>query len=160
MTATGPIHMTRAGHERLQQALEQAQQRRDEAAKMLSDLRDDAIDLEDRNLQSAQTDLTGLDARIFELEDALARAVVVDDSNTQDGTVMLGSVVLLHEETQGQDMRVQLVSSVEVTVRDDRITQLTDDSPVGQMVMGRRVGETVTVNLRDREMRYTIQAVQ
>lgn len=150
------VQVTQAGFERLQKALADAQQRREEVIRELSASLDDAMDLEDRSLEAAQHDTTSLDARIAELEDTLARAVVVEN-HEPDGQVALGSVVVLVNDDR--ELRVQLVSNVEVSTLDEGITRVADDSPVGQELLGRRVGESFEVELGGHAKRYTVKSV-
>ena len=156
---TQKIQMTREGYARLERALEHERQRRDEATATMAAVLDDAMDLEDRSLQAAQHDFSGMDARIVELEDALARAEIVESENDFSGVVKIGSVVELHDNKQDRDVRVQLVSAVETTLLDDGITHVSDDSPVGKALLGRKSGETLTVDLGERQVEYTVGSV-
>ncbi|AFZ66795.1 GreA/GreB family elongation factor [Deinococcus peraridilitoris] len=154
------VQVTREGYVRLEQALEEARRRRTEVTQQLSALLDDAMDLEDRSLQAAQNDTTSLDARIVELEDTLARAVIVDNHGENDGEILLGSIVVLHDDHHDRELRVQLVNHVEVTTLDEGITRVADDSPVGKALPGRRVGDSFEVDLGDHRMRYTVKSVE
>jgi len=100
-----------------------------------------------------------MEARILELEDVLARAVVVQAAPDGGGQVALGTVVVLEEAGQGREMRVQLVSAVEVDALAGGATQVSDDSPVGQALLGRRVGDTFEVEQAERTLRYTVKSL-
>ncbi|MEF2279885.1 GreA/GreB family elongation factor [Deinococcus sp. YIM 134068] len=155
------IPMTAEGYRRLEETLQKERERHDDAIATLASLRDDSNDIEDRNLETAQIDLASMEARIFELEDVLARAVVVEvpPEGEGDGQARLGSVVVLADEERGREMTVQLVSAVEVTALTEGITQVSEDSPVGRALLGRRVGEHVEVEVGDRQVRYTVRSV-
>lgn len=152
------VQMTVEGFGRLQDTLEKERQRRDDAVAQIAAARDDAVDLEDRNLETAQIDLPSMEARILELEDVLARAVVVETSGS-DGRVGLGSVVVLRDDERGRELEVRLVSAVEVDALAEGATQVSEDSPVGQALMGRRVGESFEVTQGERQLRYTVKSV-
>ncbi|MEW6422775.1 MAG: transcription elongation factor GreAB, partial [Deinococcota bacterium] len=121
--------MTAEGYRRLQETLEKERQRLEDATTSMAATLDDAMDLEDRSFQAAQYDLPTMEARILELEDVLARAVIVEEPQARDGGVALGSVVVLRDEQHDRELRVQLVSAVEVDALAEGATQVSEDSP-------------------------------
>ncbi|MCP2014823.1 transcription elongation factor GreA [Deinococcus sp. HSC-46F16] len=153
------VQMTAEGYQRLQDTLDKERQRRDDAIAQIAATRDDAMDLEDRNLETAQIDLPSMEARILELEDVLARAVIVEGTPEQDGQITLGSLVVLRDDERDREMEVRLVSAVEVDALAEGATQVSEDSPVGQALMGRRVGESFEVTQGERQLRYTVKSV-
>jgi transcription elongation factor GreA len=94
-----------------------------------------------------------LEARIGELEQTLDRAVIVEKPS--DGQIGLGSEVTLRAE-DGEVETWVLVSPQEAKSGDGRIST---ESPVGQALMGCRVGESATVTTPVGSMRYTVVAV-
>ncbi|KEF34317.1 elongation factor GreAB [Deinococcus sp. RL] len=153
------VQMTAEGYRRLQETLAKERQRRDDAVAQIAAARDDAMDLEDRNLETAQIDLPSIEARILELEDVLARAVLVEGTPEEGGRVTLGSLVVLRDDERDREVEVRLVSAVEVDALAQGATQVSEDSPVGQALMGRRVGESFEVTQGERRLRYTVQSV-
>lgn len=95
-----------------------------------------------------------LEARIGDLEQTLDRAVIVEKPS-EDGVVGLGSEVTLRAD-DGEVETWVVVSPQEAKSGDGRISS---QSPVGQAVMGCRVGETATVVTPGGSMRYTVVAV-
>lgn len=152
------IQVTAEGYRRLEEMLQKERQRRDDAVTSIAVTLDDAMDLEDRSLQAAQFDLPTMEARIQELEDVLARAVIVEAPQGQPGEVTLGSVVVL-QDAQGREMRVQLVSAVELDALAEGAAQVSDDSPVGRALMGRRTGDTFEVERGGETVQYTVGAI-
>ncbi|MBB5235118.1 GreA/GreB family elongation factor [Deinococcus budaensis] len=153
------IQVTAEGYQRLEENLAKERERLEDARRSLAASLDDATDLEDRSLEAAQFDLPSMEARILELEDVLARAVIVEAAPDGRGGVTLGTVVVLEEAGQGREMRVQLVSAVEVDALAQGVTQVSDDSPVGQALLGRRVGESFEVEQAERRLRYTVKSL-
>lgn len=153
------IPMTAEGHRRLEETLQKERERHEDAIATLASLRDDSNDIEDRNLETTQIDLASMEARIFELEDVLSRAVIVEAPPEEGGQARLGSVVVLADEERGREMTVQLVSAVEVSALAEGATQVSEDSPVGKALLGRSVGETFEVEIGDRQARYTVRSV-
>ena len=152
------IPMTADGYQRLEESLARERDRREAAIEQIAALRDEENNLEDRNLEVAQIDLQTMEARVLELEDVLARAVIVE-ATEGDARVELGSVVVLADETHGRELRVQLVSAVEIDATADGPTQVSDDSPVGQAIRGRQAGEHVAVQLAERTTRSVFRTV-
>ena len=153
------VQMTAEGYQRLLDTLDKERQRRDDAIAQIAAARDDAMDLEDRNLETAQIDLPSMEARILELEDVLARAVIVEDTPEEGGQITLGSLVVLRDDERDRELEVRLVSAVEVDALAEGATQVSEDSPVGQALMGRRVGESFEVTQGERQLRYTVKSV-
>lgn len=153
------IPMTAEGYRRLEETLQKERERREAATETIAALRDDTSDIEDRNLEASQIDLSSMDARIFELEDILARAEIVETLPGEEGRVGLGSVVVLQDEEHGREMQVQLVSAVEVTALEGGVTQVSEDSPVGRALLGRQVGEAFEAEVAGRQVRYTVKSV-
>ncbi|WP_221088486.1 GreA/GreB family elongation factor [Deinococcus aquaedulcis] len=155
------LHVTREGYERLEQALDRERQRREDNIASMAGTLDDATDLENRSLNAAQLHMErpGVEARILELEDALARAVIVDPGELPRDEVTVGSVVVLHAPDQHRELTVQLVSAVEIATLAEGVTQVSDDSPVGQALRGRHRGETFTVELDSGPVRYTVRRI-
>jgi transcription elongation factor GreA len=76
-----------------------------------------------------------LEARIRVLRDRLHRSVVVDETDRAAGTVGVGATVEIEDE-QGEKMQVEISS----------VGGVSPDSPVGRALMGRKVGDEVTID--------------
>ena len=154
------VKLTREGFERLEQSLAQEQNRLAEATRILQEQMEASADFEDTGLEDAKREKGIIEARIDELEDTLARASLID-SEENAGRVGLGTVLVLHNDATKQDMRVQLVSAPEATVRGGSLPKISDDSPVGQALMGRKKGESFVVNLESgKQMKYKIKSLE
>mgnify|MGYP002523842132 CR=1 FL=1 len=97
---------------------------------------------ENSEYDAARTAQAENEARILELEALIENAIVVDESSLDDGTIGLGSVVVLHDEEEDEEITYYIVGSNEVDAMEHRIS---DQSPIGQGVMGKREGDTVLV---------------
>jgi transcription elongation factor GreA len=75
-----------------------------------------------------------LERRIVMLRDRLDRAVIIDESKRPTGKVSVGSTVDIEDE-QGERMQVEISS----------VGGVSPDSPVGRALLGRKVGDEVTV---------------
>ncbi|MFC6590737.1 GreA/GreB family elongation factor [Deinococcus lacus] len=154
------IKLTREGYERLEQTLQHEQERLTEATRILQEQMETNTDTEDTGLEDAKREKRGIEARIEELEDTLARATVIE-GGAKGGGVSLGAVVQLRNETTGQAMRVRVVSAPEATVLGGDLPRISEDSPVGKELMGRKKGDSFVVNLDNgKQIKYTAVEIE
>ncbi|WP_034383435.1 GreA/GreB family elongation factor [Deinococcus sp. YIM 77859] len=154
------VRLTREGHERLQRTLAQEQARLAEATRILQEQMETSADTEDTGLEDAKREKMNIEARIEELEETLARATIIED-HENEGTVELGAIVTLTNETTKKDMRVQIVSAPEAAVLGGTLPRISEESPVGRQLMGRRTGETFVVNLENgKQVKYRVTNIE
>lgn len=154
------IKLTREGFASLEKALEQEQERLQEATRILQEQMEASADAEDTGLEDAKREKGLIEARIEEIEDTLARATLIEDSES-GGRVGLGSVLLLRNESAGKETKVQLVSAPEAATRGGSYQKISDDSPVGRELLGRKKGESFVVNLEGgKQIKYKIKSIE
>jgi transcription elongation factor GreA len=140
-----PIHLTAKGLEKMKEELRYLKdEKRQELTEYMGaaladgDLRENAAYDEARMLQSAN------EARIADLEEVVNRAVVVEQEPGAEAVASLGAS--LHVEDEGGTRRVfHLVGSLEADVLANRIS---DESPLGQQLVGKRAGDDVSLGTR------------
>jgi len=154
------VKLTREGFERLQRTLAQEQGRLAEATRILQEQMETSADNEDTGLEDAKREKMTIEARLEELEDTLARASVIED-HENDGRVELGALVTLANEASKKDMRVQVVSAPEAAVLGGSLPRISEDSPVGKELMGRKKGEAFVVNLDNgKQVKYKVKNIE
>ncbi len=89
----------------------------------------------------AKEDQAFLEGRILELQQLLSEAVLISGDGTGAGVVGLGSKVTL-QEGQGTPEVYTLVGAKEA---DPRAGRISNESPIGRAVLGKRVGDTVKI---------------
>jgi transcription elongation factor GreA len=151
------VRLTQEGYDRLQANLAQEYVRLEEATRILRELTGSSDDYDDSGLEEAKQEKGRIENRIDDLEDQLARAEIITTSEV--GRVDLGDVVALRDEASGAEMRVQVVSPIEAGVLEGAVPKVSDESPLGRALLGRRVGDAVKVVIGAKERRYTINAV-
>lgn len=133
------VHLSQAAYDRLRAELEDLTTRgRTEIAQMIERARELGDLSENGDYQAAKDAQGRMEARIRQLEDMLARAVIV--ASHDDGTVAPGCVVSIRYEGENEPERY-LVGSIEER-HDHEVISV--NSPLGQALMGRRAGERVT----------------
>jgi len=160
VTQPKQVRLTREGFERLEKALAQEQNRLNEATRILQEQMETSADNEDTGLEDAKREKMVIEARINELEDTLARATLIED-HENEGRVELGAIVLLANETNKKDMKVQVVSAAEAVMMGGSLPRISEDSPVGKELMGRKKGDAFVVNLDGgKQMKYKVKSIE
>ena len=99
---------------------------------------------ENAEYDEARNDQAKTEARIKELEELVANAVIVDESKIDTSLVSLGSVVTVYEVESDEEITYSVVGSNEANPFECKIS---DQSPIGKALMGAREGDTVVVEV-------------
>ncbi len=108
-------------------------------------------------LDETKDDLAQVDRRVREIENILRNALALpaQGHGVDDDTVRLGSHILVRDAC-GEEQTWGVVGSAEANRRAGKISS---ESPVGAALLGRKVGETVTVHALAGDTAYTIVRV-
>ena len=153
MDLTEPVLLTRQGLERLQLELDEARSRRIESAERMREALQPG-DIEDNpEYEQAKEVVSRLDERIFELEEMIGRAQIIDEGRRE--VAGAGSVIEVRAE-DGETETYHLVGAVEADPQSGRISV---ESPVGRALVGKRVGDEVVVSVPAGEISLTVLSV-
>ena len=94
-------------------------------------------------------------ARIAQLEDKLRSAQVIDASELDNAQVRVGSLVAVKDE-KGKSFQYTIVGSTEA---DPSAHRLSNESPVGKALIGRKKGDAVSVPTPKGERKLTISKI-
>lgn len=97
-----------------------------------------------------------IEMTIADIEDQLARAMVIDPSTLSGNKVVFGATVTLVDEDK-KKVTYQLVGQVEADAKDGRISY---NSPLGRALIGREVGDEVEVSTPSGDRYYEIAKVE
>lgn len=150
------VRVTQQGYERLQKNLEQERERLEEATRILRELSGTSDDYDDTGLEEAKREKAVIEERLDDLEDQLSRAVVIEAKDADQ--VDLGTVVELKDE-DGETFAVQVVAPVEAGVLEGEVPSISDQSPMGKALMGRKPGDEVEVVTGERAARYKVVSI-
>lgn len=149
------VWLTEVGKNRLEEELlDLRSRRRPELHERIQEATESGDVSDNAEYEELKDEWAMLEARIGELEQTLDRAVIVEKPS-EDGLIGLGSEVTLRAD-DGEVETWVLVSPEEAKSGDGRIST---QSPVGQALMGCRVGESATVTAPGGAMRYTVVKV-
>ncbi|WP_322801728.1 transcription elongation factor GreA [Thermoflexus sp.] len=153
-----PIYLTREGYQKLLEELEYLRTvRRQEIAKRLNLAMDEGNYDENAEYEAAKTEQAFVEGRIMMLESMLRRAVIIEETTGPKTFVTLGSWVTIQEEGSSTPERYQVVGSAEADPARGRIS---NESPLGQALLGRQVGDVITVNAPDGVLRFRILRIE
>jgi transcription elongation factor GreA len=115
--------------------------RRREVAQRIKEAREFGDISENAEYDDAKNEQAMLEARIASLEDKLRSATVIDASQVTNEMVGVGSVVHVKDE-KGKSVKYTIVGSAEASPGE---MKLSNESPVGKALVGRKRGEEVTI---------------
>ncbi len=93
------------------------------------------------------------EARIMEIEEILKNAEVIDDSEISKTKISLGSKVTLRDEETKEEIQYELVNAKDADIFSNRISQ---DSPVGKAIIGKKKGQVIEVTTVAGAFKYKI----
>jgi transcription elongation factor GreA len=135
--------LTREGFEKLKTEIEYlSTEKRREVAGRIKVAREFGDIMENAEYDHAKNEQAMLEARISQLEDKLRSATIIDAKSVEKDVVSVGSKVRVKDQKTGQSILYQIVGSAEADPADNR---LSNESPVGQALLGHKRGDVVTV---------------
>jgi transcription elongation factor GreA len=116
--------------------------RRREVAERIAAAREFGEIAENAEYDDAKNEQMMLEHRIAQLEERLVNARLIDTKRVDTSIVSIGSVVRLRDVDAKETVEYFIVGSAEANPRERK---LSNESPVGKAIMGRKKGETVEV---------------
>lgn len=153
---TKKILLTKAGYQKLVEELDQLKNvgRKEVAARLkeaisYGDLSENAEYDEAKNQQAF------LEARIDELEEQVKNAQVVEENKTDE--VQIGSQVVLKRSSDGEEHEYYIVGVTEANILNHKIS---NESPVGAAIIGKKAKTKVSVETPGGAEEYVIVSVK
>lgn len=141
MAATKQVILTSEGLEKLEKELEYLKtvKRQEVAAEIkvalgYGDLSENSEYDEAKNKQAQ------MEIRIVEIETMLKNAKVIDEAEISTDTVSLGCTVTVYDVEFEEELEYSIVGSTEADPSNGKIS---DESPVGAALLGKKVGDVV-----------------
>ena len=132
--------------------------RSDEVAEQIKVARGFGDLSENSEYDEAKNEQGKLYSRIAELEDILLHAVIVDESEMDSDKISIGCLVTVtNMDTRKQLPAYKIVGSQEADVMSRAISE---DSPFGKALMGRKAGEEVTVEAPRGVIHYRVDKIE
>ncbi len=138
---TKEIYLTSEGFLKLEEELNEAKQvKRPEIIQAIKEARALGDLSENAEYSSARENQAKLEARIKELEYTLEHAIIIENNN--DGKVKVGSVVTIKYDDDDEEEEYTIVGTNEA---DPFANKISNESPIAIAVMGKKEGDTVSV---------------
>jgi transcription elongation factor GreA len=151
------IYLTSEGAARLEAELEELKgPKRLEMAKRLRSAIQMGDLSENADYHKAKEDQGFMEGRIQELEHILRNARIIDDRNVQTDTVQVGSTVTVQEG----DYPAETYYVVGATEADPRNGKISNESPIGQALIGKHLGDEVTATTPGGELKLKILKIE
>lgn len=130
--------------------------REKEVAELIKEARSFGDLSENSEYDEAKNEQGKLYSRIAEVENIIANAVIIEESDIQSSVVGLGSKVEVQDIGTGEIETWHIVGSQEIDLSENRIS---DEAPFGKALMGKQAGDDVVVDAPIGILRYKVISV-
>ena len=139
------VILTPEGLQRLKDELEHlSTARRREVAERIKEAREFGDITENAEYDDAKNEQAMVESRIATLQEKLRLATVIQTEDLSTDVVQIGSVVHVKDEKTGKSVKYTIVGSAEARPEEHK---LSNESPVGRSLIGRKRNETVAVKV-------------
>jgi transcription elongation factor GreA len=146
------VPLTRDGRARLEKELEHlVTVRRAELAQRIHDAKELVGAQNAPEYEDARAEQAFVEGRIIEIENILDNAQIIEETHDHQ-RVSLGSRVTV-KDPQGKKLTYAIVGAAEADPKEGKIS---NESPVGQALLGKTVGEAFAVKAPAGEMTWTV----
>ena len=137
------VYLTPEGKQRFAAELRELQTvRRHEVEERIRRAKEFSDTVDNAEYDEAKTEQSFVEGRIQELERLLSAAKLIEEPSTKADYVRMGSHVKVVDSSEGSEETYYLVGSHEA---DPRKGLISNESPIGRALIGKRVGDEVTV---------------
>ena len=158
MNENNAIYLTKEGLEKIKEELEYLKtEKRAEISQRLEIAIAHGDLSENADYDYAKQEQAFTEGRINSLEDSLRRAVIIEHDGRTD-RVRIGSTVTIVED--GLEDEPETYCIVGAPEADPSKGYISNESPIGQALLGGKVGQTVTVNIPAGSLRLKIRSIQ
>ncbi|OFX15070.1 MAG: transcription elongation factor GreA [Armatimonadetes bacterium RBG_16_58_9] len=159
MQAQREVILTAGGLKKIEEELDQL---RKVHRKRVADRIRESVQLggepgDNSEFEDAKNEQAMVEGRIDELRQILALARVIETDEVLTDRVGVGSVVMVRDVETGDEWEWTIVGTVEADPAEDRIS---NESPVGDALMGLKVGDTAEVDIPAGVAKYQIVAIR
>lgn len=151
------IFLTQKGYDELQERLDyltgQGRQEMSEKIKLAREYGDLS---ENAEYDAAKNEQAFMEQEIKEIAEKLRNAEIIDESSLDSKTVSIGSIVKLQDMEMDEKVEIKIVGSSEADIMNNKIS---NESPIGQALIGKKKGAVVDVNTPSGVLKYKIISI-
>ena len=156
--AVKDVLLTPEGLEKLKGEIEYLKNdKRREVAERIKHAREFGDISENSEYDDAKNEQAMVEQKIAQLEERLTRARLIEKKDVPKGVVAVGTRVRLKDMDANETIEYVIVGSAEANPREQK---LSNESPVGRAIIGRKKGETVEVAAPRGSLKYKIMDVK
>ena len=139
------VLLTAQGLEDLKARIEHLQtERRAEVAERIKEAREFGDISENSEYDDAKNEQAMLEKQISDLEDKLRSAQVIDEKSVTNEIVSVGVTVHVKDQKTDKSVKYKIVGSAEANPSENK---LSNESPVGKALLGKKRGDLVSVQV-------------
>lgn len=159
MATVKEFRMSQERYDELKKELDYSKTTRaDEIAELIKEARGFGDLSENSEYDEAKNEQGKLYSRIAELEDILLHAVIVDEAEMDSDKISIGcKVIVTNLDTRKQLPAYKIVGSQEADVMSRAVSE---DSPFGKALMGRKAGDEVIVEAPRGAIHYRVDSIE
>lgn len=152
------VILTKEGFEKLEQELNYLKtEKRTEVAERIKVALGFGDLSENSEYDEAKSAQAENENKIAELENKIRNAKIIDEKEIDTKTVQIGNTILLHDEEFDEEVEYTIVGSTEVNLAENKIS---NESPIGSALLGRKKGETVEVDAPSGIIKFKILSIK
>ena len=129
---------------------------RPKASQAIAEARDKGDLSENAEYDAAKEAQGMLEMQIAKLENTLANARIINESELDTSKVLVLSTVEVKNTTNGATMKYTLVAQSEADLKSGKISV---DSPIGKGLLGKEVGETATISVPNGTIEFEVLSI-
>ena len=150
--------LTYAGLTKLEKELEDLKvNKRAEVAEKIKEAREQGDLSENAEYDAAKDEQRDIEARIEEIEKILKNAEVVDEDDVDTKKISVGCKVTILDKEYDEELEFKIVGSTEASSLNGMIS---NESPLGSALIGKKVGNVVIVESQDGPMKYKVLSIE
>lgn len=148
------IFITKEGLEKIKAELENMKtNERKEVQRMIGEAKSYGDLSENSEYDAAKTKEAQLESKILELENKIKYAKIIDEKEISTHQVQIGCLVKLYDEEFEEEVEYRIMGADESDPLNGKIS---NTSPVGKALLGKKVGDTVKVETPDGDNFYKV----
>ncbi|MDX9953228.1 MAG: transcription elongation factor GreA [Anaerolineae bacterium] len=149
-----PVYLTQEGYQQLVEELNQLRTiQRPKVAQRLHDALAEGELIENAELEDARREQAFTEQRIYILEQQLRNAILIEKTSAPKDIVGIGSHITVREAGTDMPEVYHMVGSAEASPMEGKIS---NESPLGKVLLGKRVGDKATVRAPDGDIVFEI----
>jgi transcription elongation factor GreA len=146
--------ITYAGLKQLEDELQELKVvRRKEVAQKIKEAREQGDLSENAEYDAAKDEQRDIESRIEEIENILKNVEVIDEDEIDSEVINVGSMITLFDYDYDEEITYHLVGSTEADILNKKIS---NESPIGIALIGKKVGDEIEVQGQDAIFKYRV----